>query len=105
MQDNGVKSSSKQTPSGIPVSLRPFFQEYVLEDLDPERSAFTIIERTLAWGDVAELRWLFAHYGPKRLAKWVQQAGWRYLPRRRLKYWLCFFEISDYRHGDRIWPH
>ena len=53
----------KRTPAGIPVSLRPFFQEYQLEDLDPERSAFTVIERTLAWGEVPELRWLFGQYG------------------------------------------
>jgi hypothetical protein len=30
------------TPAGISVALRPFFQEYVLENLDPERSAFTV---------------------------------------------------------------
>jgi hypothetical protein len=47
----------EQTPAAIPVSLRPFFQEYVLEKLDPEDSAFTVIERTLAWGDLPELRW------------------------------------------------
>lgn len=93
------------TPAGIPISLRPFFQEYVLEDLDPERSAFTVIERTLAWGDIPELSWLFVYYGPGRLAEWVRQAGWYCLPRRRFKYWLYFFELSDYRHGERIWPH
>jgi hypothetical protein len=95
----------EQTPAGIPLSLRPFFQEYVLEDLDPERSAFTVIERTLAWGDLPELRWLFAQYGEERLAEWVRQAGWRFLPRRRLKYWLSFFALRDYKHGERIWPH
>ena len=68
---------------GIPVSLRPFFQEYVLEDLDPERSTCTAIERALAWGDVAEWRWLFATYGSAR------RAGWRCLPRRRLKFGRC----------------
>jgi len=95
----------ERTPAGIPVSLRLFFQEYVLEDLDTERSAFTVIERTLAWGDLPELRWLFAQYGQERLAEWVRQSGWHCLPRRRLKYWLCFFELTDYRHGERIWPH
>ena len=39
------------TPNGIPISLRPCFQEYTLEKLDPERDAFTVIERTLARGD------------------------------------------------------
>jgi len=93
------------TPAGIPESLRPFFQEYVLENLDPERSAFTVIERTLAWGGPPELRWIFARYEPERLTKWVRQFGWRCLPRQRLKYWLCFFELTDYRRGERIWPH
>ena len=93
------------TPNGIPVTLRPFFQEYIFEDLHPERSAFIVIERTLAWGDLPGLRWLFARYGAARLAEWVQRAGWYCLPRRRFKYWLCFFEISDYRHGELIWQH
>ena len=100
-----VDEQLERTPAGIPLSLRPFFQEYVLEDLDPERSAFTVIERTLAWGGLPELRWLFARYGRERLAEWVRQAGWRCLPRRRLKYWLSFFELGDYQHGERIWPH
>jgi hypothetical protein len=95
----------ERTPLGIPVSLRSFFQEYQLEDLDPEHSAFTVIERTLAWGDLPELRWLFGYYGPGRLAEWVRQAGWHSLPRRRLKYWLCFFELAEYRHRERVWPH
>jgi hypothetical protein len=93
------------TPAGIPTNLRPFFQEYALEELDPERSAFTIIERTLAWGDRAELRWLFARYGSQRLAAWVRQAGWRCLPRRRFQFWICYFELADYHHGERVWAH
>jgi hypothetical protein len=95
----------ERTAAGIPVSLRPFFQEYQFEDLDPERSAFTVIERTLAWGDVPELRWLFGQYGEERLAEWVVQSGWYCLPRRRFKSWLCFFDLSEVRHGERIWPH
>ncbi|MGC9335704.1 MAG: DUF6922 domain-containing protein [Anaerolineae bacterium] len=69
-------SSTKISPT-----LRPYFQEYAFEDLDPERDAFLVIERTLAWGEAPELRWLFAHYGPQQLAAWVQQAGQRCLPR------------------------
>lgn len=93
------------TPRGIPTSLRPFFQEYVLEELDPERDWFTVISRTMAWGDFAELRWLFRRFGAERLAAWVRKAGWRMLPRRRLKYWLIFFNINEYQHGERIWMH
>ena len=93
------------TSAGIPVGLRPFFQEYVLEDLDPQRSAFTVIERTLAWGDRRALCWLFAVYGPERIVDWVRQAGWRRLPRRRRLFWLCFFNLADYQRGERIWLH
>ncbi len=100
-----VEHEPERTSAGIPVSLRPFFQEYTLEDLDPERSAFTVIERTLAWGDILELRWLFAQYAPERLAEWVRQAGWYLLPRRRFVFWRVFFDLDNYRHGERVWPH
>ncbi len=89
----------------IPIALRPYFQEYVFEDLDPDRDAFLVMERTLAWGEAPELRWLFAHYGPQRLAAWVQQAGWRCLPRRRFKYWQVFFDLRESAVRSRIWPH
>jgi hypothetical protein len=93
------------TSTGIPITLRPHFQEYTLEDLDPQRHAALIIERALAWGNLPELRWLFQRYPREQLAEWVRASGWYSLPRRRLKYWLCFFEISDYRRGERLWPH
>jgi hypothetical protein len=105
MEKQHGSDSLEMTPAGIPVSLRPFFQEYVLENLNPERSAFTVIERTLAWGDRAELRWLFARYGTGRLREWVQHVGWRLLPRRRFQFWVCFFELTDYEQGERIWLH
>jgi Family of unknown function (DUF6922) len=100
-----IPETPELTARGIPVTLRPFFQEYELESLDPERSAFTVIERTLAWGDIAELRWLFARYGRDRLAGFVQKYGWRALPGRRFKFWVCFFGLSAYEQGERIWPH
>ena len=43
-----------------PGSLAPFFQEYDLAHLDLERSAATIIERTLQYGNREEIRWLFS---------------------------------------------
>lgn len=93
------------TPSGIPISLRPHLQEYVLESLDPERDSFTIIERTLAWGEVGELRWLFGRYGAAPLRELVQRYGWRVLPRRSFKYWLTYFQIQEYSAGERVWSH
>lgn len=48
------------TEKGIPCSLAPAFQEYDIEKLDPAQDAFTIIERTLKWGDRRECRWLLS---------------------------------------------
>ncbi|MCI0476351.1 MAG: hypothetical protein L0Y55_08890 [Anaerolineales bacterium] len=93
------------TPNGIPVSLRPFFQEYVLEKLDLRDSAFVIMERALAWGTINELRWLFALYGAARLKEFVQKYGARLLPRWRYKFWIVYFDLPDRRRPDRIWPH
>ncbi|MBI4673794.1 MAG: hypothetical protein HY741_19270 [Chloroflexi bacterium] len=93
------------TPNGIPVSLRPFFQEYVLEKLDPERDAFTVIERTLAWGDVRELHWLFQRFDSARLKAFVEKYGARLLPRRRARFWALFFQVPYAPRKDRIWKH
>jgi hypothetical protein len=100
-----LQEKPELTARGIPVSLRAFFQEYELESLDPDRSAFTVMERTLAWGDIAELRWLFGLYANQRLKGFVRKFGWRVLPRRRFKFWVCFFGLSAYEQGERIWPH
>lgn len=89
----------------IPVALKPYFQEYVFENLDAERDAFVVIERALAWGEAPELRWLFARYGAQRLAAWVQQAGWRCLPNRRFKYWQAYFNLGELATRSRVWTH
>ncbi len=70
----------------IPPTLAQFFQEYTFERLDAEQHAELVIERTLAWGNREELRWLFARYGRDRVAEWVRRKGWGYLPKRRTKY-------------------
>ena len=44
----------------IPLSLAPFFQEYDLGKLDSQKDIATILERTLRYGNRAELRWLFS---------------------------------------------
>jgi hypothetical protein len=93
------------TPNGIPVSLRPYFQEYDLEKLDPERDAFTVIERTLAWGDLRELRWLFQRFEAERLKAFVEKYGGRLLPRRSLYYWANYFELPVPARRSPIWPH
>ena len=96
------------TPAGIPFSLRPCFQEYRLETLDLERDAFIIIERTLAFGNRYEVRWLFHYYGKARLREWVAQYGQRLLPRRRFRLWWYYFglhETNDVRVRRGVWPY
>lgn len=93
------------TAAGIPISLRPFFQEYNLESLDPDRDAFTVIERTLARGDMRELRWLFLRFGSERLGIFVQKYGARLLPRRRVKYWTLYFGLAIEMPQKPRWNH
>lgn len=93
------------TPNGIPVSLRPYFQEYDLEKLDPERDAFTIIERTLARGDLRELQWLFQRFDSERVRAFVEKYGVSRLPRRRAKLWTLVFQVPYEPRQDRIWKH
>lgn len=93
------------TAKGIPISLRPFFQEYDIEKLDVRNSAFTVMERALAWGTLTELKWLFREYGSLRLKEFVQKYGARLLPRQRYKFWIVYFGLPDTRRPDRIWPH
>ena len=90
---------------GIPVTLKPALQEYNIDELDPDEHAFTVIERTLAYGNRAELRWLFSRYGAENIAAWVREAGWRILPRRRLLFWSIYFDLGNLPERKGIWPH
>jgi hypothetical protein len=97
------------SPTGIPTSLRPCFQEYDFEQLNPAQHADLIIERTLAYGNRAELRWLFSQYGRPRLVEWVRSLGARRLPWRRYNLWCVLLGLPPARRlrpeGTRIWPY
>ncbi len=80
--------------STIPVSLSPFFQEYDLAHLDLERSASTIIERTLHYGTRVELRWLFSCYPLAVVARWVRQWGHYGLPEPHLTFWRLILDTE-----------
>jgi hypothetical protein len=81
----------------IPPSLGPFFQEYDLGRLDPGKDAATIIERTLRFGDRAELRWLFSVYSRAEIAEWVKAWGRYGLPEPHLTFWKLFLGIGDHQ--------
>lgn len=63
-----LPNDSKQ----IPASARPFFQEYKTEMLDIDQHSALIIERILAYGNRAEVRWLLDTYGREQVIEWVR---------------------------------
>lgn len=92
----------------IPESMTIFFQEIDPTQLDLTRDADTIIERTLRFGNRAELRWLFICYGRPRIVAWVRDLGGRRLPERPLAFWRLLFDIDiplDQPQRKAIWPH
>lgn len=93
------------TEKGIPLSLKPVFQEYDIHQLDPERDAFTVIERTLARGKRDEVRWLFSCFDTAQLVAWMETYGWRALPRRRLAFWANYFQLHSLPERKNVWPH
>jgi hypothetical protein len=79
----------------IPASLAPFFQEYDLAQLNLERDAATIIERTLRYGTRVELRWLFATYPCDQIAEWVRLWGQYGLPAPHLAFWQLVLGLTE----------
>ena len=78
----------------IPLSLAPFFQEYNVAYLNLEKDSFTIIERTLQFGNRLELRWLFTAYSWKQIAEWVGRFGKDRLPQPHLTFWQLVLETT-----------
>jgi hypothetical protein len=91
--------SVETTARGIPRSLSPFFQEYCLDEMDPEGARWTIIERTLRYGNRAELRWLFRRYSEPVIADWVRVWGVGTLLEAHLAFWRLLLERDSLRVG------
>jgi hypothetical protein len=81
--------------SRFPASLAPFFQEYDLTQLDLQRSANTIIERVLQFGNRTEIRWLFSVYSRQQITLWVQQWGKYALPDPHLTFWEMILGLRE----------
>lgn len=77
----------------IPASLTPFFQEYDLSRLDLQKDSFTIIERTLQFGNRAEVRWLFHTYSEEQIRTWVKNYGKERLPQPHRNFWQVILGI------------
>jgi hypothetical protein len=89
----------------IPVSARPFFQEFSVDLLDMNQHASLIMERILAFGNRAEVRWLLEMYGREQVSGWVIQSGMSRLSRRRYHLWCFVFNIPEKNKPVRIWQH
>ncbi len=84
-----------QPSTCIPQSLAPFFQEYDLASLDAERSAATIIERVLQFGNRAEIAWLFRVYSRAQVAAWVGRWGHLALSEPHLTFWRLVLDLPE----------
>lgn len=78
----------------VPRSFAPFFQEYDLTQLTPEKDAHTIIERVLQFGNRAEIRWLFTVYSREQVEKWVKRFGDERLPQPHRTFWKLVLDIN-----------
>ena len=79
----------------VPHSLAPFFQEYDLSKLTPEKDAHTIIERVLQFGNQVEIRWLFSVYSKDTITTWVRRWAGEVLPEPDRTFWQLVLELKD----------
>ena len=80
--------------TSIPASLTPFFQEYDLAKLTPEKDAHTIIERVLQYGNRAEIKWLCGMYSQDSIASWVRRFGDERLPQPHRTFWKLVLDVE-----------
>ena len=78
----------------IPSTLAPFFQEYNLEKLNPQKDSHTIIERVLQFGNRAEIKWLFTVYSTEQITAWVKHFGKDKLPQPHRTFWQVVLDVS-----------
>jgi hypothetical protein len=79
----------------IPLTLKPFFQEYDITKLIAEKDSHTIIERVLQFGNRAEIKWLFEVYAQTEISAWVRQFGRDKLPEPHRIFWRVVLEINE----------
>ena len=95
----------------IPIGLKPYFQEYDLDDLELVRDANLIIQRTLDFGTWDEIRWLFGLYGVKRIRLFLREHGARWLKPSSFNYWRKLLAMRKWKQNDfptakgELWKH
>ena len=88
----------------IPMSLKPYFQEYDLENLDIQRDVDLIIQRTLEYGNWDEIRWLFQAYHRRRIKLFLLEHGERWLRPVTFNYWRLLMGVRKWKSApfDRV---
>jgi hypothetical protein len=81
----------------IPASLKPYFQDYNLEDLKIHRDANLIIQRTLEFGDWVEIYWLFQVYRRDRIQRFLREHGERWLKPVTFNYWRKLLDVRTWK--------
>lgn len=93
----------------IPISMKPYFQEYDLEDLRLQRDADLIIQRTLEFGNWDELRWLFRAFHRRRIQRFLRQHGERWLTPVTFNYWRKLLSVRRWQSAPfgkgELWTH
>ncbi|GAB4580284.1 MAG: hypothetical protein Fur0022_30230 [Anaerolineales bacterium] len=104
-------ASNFVSPTSIPPGLKPYFQEYDLNDLEIRRDANLIIQRTLDFGTWDEIRWLFEVYGVKRIRLFLREHGERSLKPASFNYWRKLLRLRRWQKGPfptlkgEVWTH
>jgi len=80
-----------------------------LREIDPERDADILIERTLEYGDRGEVAWLCKRLGESRIKEFLQRRGARALSKRALAFWCLVLGVEQWDRpawasaGDLLW--
>lgn len=95
----------------IPERLASYFQEYDVKELSLARDANLVIQRTLEFGTVQEIQWLFRVYGKARVKRFLAELGERGLSRKAFNYWRLLLGVRKWRKSpfliarERVWSY
>ncbi|GBE16826.1 hypothetical protein BMS3Abin15_00650 [bacterium BMS3Abin15] len=81
-----MRTSSRKLPS----SLKKYFWDCDFDSLTLEKYGKFIVERILSYGNLHDIKWLFAHMEENQIRDTVLAS--RRLDKKTLNYWKTFFE-------------
>ena len=100
-----IRMKASESSIQIPLSVKPFFQEYDFSSLNIRLHKGLILERILAYGCREEIQWLIQTYGKPVIHNWLEVSGPKRLPWRRYHLWCLVFNLPEPAKPQRIWTH